>query len=475
MSKRNYSIRGRLVGGTLILMMLIFGCIGIAARELAIHESNELFSARLATSARVLEALVARQLEKASVANPIIIALPKQLEEAQGDTPEEFGHRYETKIAFQVWRDGGPLLAKSASAPDIPLGTLKAGFGTNQIGEDVWQLFALRSGDVWIITAEKDEVRQEMADGIGLSILLPLLLGGLLMLITVHLVLTINMRPLRELADRIRKREPESLATVDLDKTPDELAPIVTELNSLLARVKATLEREQRFINAAAHEIRTPIAALQLHVENAQRAVTAEEREKSLNDAMQGVRRTAKLAEQLLVLSRITAKGAKENFQHVLLSQVSCEVIAVHEPLLTRRGQTIGLDVEGEIPVWGEPYKLQRLLQNLIENASHYGRENGDIQVCIQQSSEGMEWVVTNDGPPIPDEEMKNIFMPYYRILGGDAPGSGLGLAIVKEIVEQHHAHIEMRRKADGQGNVATVVFKCASPPTAEPTALSYG
>ncbi|MFC7297606.1 ATP-binding protein [Herminiimonas aquatilis] len=467
MSEKTYSIRRRLVGGTLILMIVIFGGISIAARELAIHESKELFSARLATSARVLEALVARQLEKASVANPIIIALPKQLEEPQGDAPEEFGHPYETKIAFQVWRDGGPLLAKSASAPDIPLGTLKAGFGTNKIDDDLWQLFALRSGDVWIITAEKDEVRQEMANGIGLSILLPLVLGGLLMLIAVNVVLTINMRSLRELADRIGKREPESLALIHLDRTPDELAPIVTELNSLLTRVKATFEREQRFINAAAHEIRTPIAALQLHVENAQRANTAEEREKSLNDAMQGVRRTAKLAEQLLVLSRIAAKGAKENFQPVLLSQVSCEVIAVHEPLLTRRGQVIGLDVDGEVAVWGEPYKLQRLLQNLIENASQYGKKDGEIQVDIRQSPEGMVWSISNDGPPIPDEEMKNIFMPYYRILGTDAPGSGLGLAIVNEIVEQHHAHIEMRRKADGQGNVATVMFKCMSAPTA--------
>lgn len=466
MSEKTYSIRRRLVGGTLILMIVIFGGISIAARELAIHESKELFSARLATSARVLEALVARQLEKASVTNPIIIALPKQLEEAQGDAPEEFGHHYETKIAFQVWRDGGPLLAKSASAPDMPLGTLKAGFGTNKIDDDLWQLFALRSGDVWIITAEKDEVRQEMANGIGLSILLPLVLGGLLMLIAVNVVLTINMRSLRELADRIGKREPESLALIHLDRTPYELAPIVTELNSLLTRVKATFEREQRFINAAAHEIRTPIAALQLHVENAQRATTAEEREKSLNDAMQGVRRTAKLAEQLLVLSRIAAKGAKENFQPVLLSQVSCEVIAVHEPLLTRRGQAIGLDVDGEVAVCGEPYKLQRMLQNLIENASQYGQENGEIQIGIRQAPEGMVLSISNDGPPIPDEEMKNIFMPYYRILGTDAPGSGLGLAIVKEIVEQHHAHIEMRRKADGQGNVATVVFKCMSAPT---------
>lgn len=459
-SNRSYSIRRRLVGGTFIAMIIIFSGIGIAARELAIHESQELFSARLATSARVLEALVARQLEKASINQPIIISLPKELEESPDEASEEYGHPYETKIAFQVWRDGGPLLAKSASAPDMALGPLKAGFSTNQIHQDLWQIFALRSGDVWIITAEKDEVRQEMANGIGLSILLPLITGGIVMLLVVNLVLTINMKPLNELANTIGKREPESLALIHLDRTPNELSPIVTELNDLLARVKAAFDREQRFINAAAHEIRTPIAALQLHVENAQRAENEQEREKSLNDAMQGVRRTAKLAEQLLVLSRLTAKVQNEKFESVWLSQVCCEVITVHEPLIARRGQTIGLDVEGESPVLGDPYKLQRLLQNLIENASQYGKENGDIQIRIQSHSDGVVLSVSNDGRPIPDDELGNIFTPYYRILGTDAPGSGLGLAIVKEIVEQHHAHINMQRKPDGQGNIVTVLFK---------------
>ncbi|WP_293777342.1 ATP-binding protein [uncultured Oxalicibacterium sp.] len=455
-----YSIRRRLIVSTLIAMTLIFGAISFAAHSLAIRESEELFSARLATSARVLEALVARQLENASITNPLVIALPKELEEATDDLPEKYGHHYETKIAFQVYLDTGQLLARSASAPDVPLGTFEAGFSERKVDDDLWQVFALQSGKVWILTAEKDEVRQEMANGIGLSIVLPMLGGGLVLLLAVNLILFYNLRSLRTLASLIAHREPESLAPVNLPVAPAELRPIVTELNSLLARVKAAFDREQRFINAAAHEIRTPIAALQLHVENAQRAGTSEEREKSLADALTAVRRTAKLAEQLLALSRLTAKTEQGQFQPLPLEEVCCEVIAAHEPLLARRGQGIALDVQGESRIWGEPFRLQRLLQNLIDNASQYGAPQGEIEVLVQHADDAVLLKVTNDGPPIPEDELENIFMPYYRVVGHAVSGSGLGLAIVKEIVEQHEATIAMMPKADGQGNVVTVCFK---------------
>lgn len=467
MTTTRYSIRRRLVTGTLACMVLILGVIGYAVHDVARHESEEIFSARLATSARVLEALVARQIEMASITQPIVISLPKELENAAGDEPEDYGHPYETKIAFQVWDDEGTLLVKSALAPDTALGPLRAGFSRHSIGEDVWQVFALRSGKVWVFAAEKDEVRQELASELGTSILVPLAAGGVLMLLAVNFVLSFNTRSLRELANRIAKREPESLDKIELPETPAELAPIVLELNNLLDRVKAAFDREKRFIDAAAHEIRTPIAGLQVHIENAIRAQTAREREASLAEALVGLRRTTKLAEQLLAFSRITAHVDDEEFRLVSLNEVCREVITAQEPLLSQRGQGIGLDAQQECRVLGEPYKLQRLLQNLVDNASQYGMPEGEIQVEISKVSEGVLLRVCNDGEPVPAEEMEKIFTPYYRIprresSGNGTAGSGLGLAIVKQIAEQHKAKVSVQRKADGQGTVVSVLFPAA-------------
>jgi two-component system sensor histidine kinase QseC len=469
MSGALYSMRRRMVGATLACMLLIFAGIGLGAHSVARHESEELFSARLATSARVLEALVARQLSVATITRPIVIALPKELETNTSDEPQSFGHRYETKVAFQVWNEDARLLARSASAPGAPLGALAPGFSRNTIGADVWQVFALHSGTVWVLMAEKDEVRQEMAHAIGLSILMPLAIGGLLMLGAVNFVLGHNMGALRELAIRIAARKPESLALIALPETPAELAPIVTELNHLLVRMRSAFEREQHFINAAAHEIRTPIAGLQLHVENALRAGSEQERARSLGSAMTAVRRISKLAEQLLALGRISAGGGGERAQAVSLREVCCDVIGALEPLLARRGQSIGLEVLQDCLVWGQREQLGRLLQNLIDNASLHGAADTDIQVTLARSGARALLAVSNDGVAIPDAELERIFMPYYRLPGSEASGHGLGLAIVKEIAVQHGGSIAIGPKADGQGTSVVLSLPAPEPLGAAP------
>ena len=464
MSEATYSGRRRLVGATLACMLLIFAGIGVASHMVARHESEELFSARLATSARVLEALMARPLATATLARPVVVTLPRELETAANDETETFGHRYETKVAFQVWRDDGVLLAHSASAPAAALAPLRPGFSEHAIGATLWQVFALKSGRIWVLTAEKDEVRQELADYIGMSILAPLIIGGLLLLGAVNVVLLRGLRPLAELAKRIAARKPDSLAPIALATTPFELVPIIRELNHLLGRIKAAFEREQRFINAAAHEIRTPIAALQLHIENALRSETDAERDSALASALAGARRTSKLAEQLLALGRISARSDDYRMERLSLNALCCDVIGHLEPLLAHRGQGIVLEAAEQCEVWGEPSQLRRLLQNLVENASVHGASGGEIHVRLARQGSAVVLGVANDGDPIPEQEREKLFIPYYRPAGSARGGHGLGLAIVKEIADQHGAGVALGTQADGQGTVVQVTLAALQP-----------
>jgi two-component system sensor histidine kinase QseC len=456
MSPRLYSGRRRLVLCTLACIVLIFTGIGLSAHTVARHESVELFSARLATSARVLDALVAQQLATSTVSRPIVITLPQELETSTSDLPEIFGHRYETKIAFQVWRDG-MLLVKSEAAPALPLAKLSPGFSEHEIEGILWEVFVLRSGDIWIMAAEKEEVREELAEGIGMSILAPLAAGGLCLLAVLNFLILRSMRPLSELAGLIAARKPESLDPVVLAASPVELMPIVTELNQLMDRTRAAMEREQHFLNAAAHEIRTPIAAVQLHLENALRAADERQRILSLESALAGARRTSRLAEQLLTLSRISSGGDAVALERVSLREVCCDVISTLEPLLDRRGQSIGLQTLYDCQVPGDPNQLRRMLQNLIENASVHGAPGGDIEVTLAHRGKTAILTISNDGVPIPDNETAKLFTPYYRLQGSTPGGFGLGLAIVKEIVDQHHGQVRMLRKADAQGTTVEI------------------
>lgn len=457
-----FSIRKRLLLGIFLSMIMILGGMGLAAHFVTEHESEEIFSARLATSARVLEVLAAKQLEHATITNPIIIELPKELEHQHSSTEEISGHPYESKISFQIWHSNGKLLAKSATAPDKPLGPLSEGFSKNLIGDDLWQVFNLKSGDVWVMVAEMDAVRGEMAGDLGVAIMTPLIIGSLILLIVINLIAYRSLQPLQSLANVIAARDPQSIKPIKLSKTPLELKPVIDELNHLLDRVQKAFKREQQFIDAAAHEIRTPIAALQVHIENAANAKNDIDRDQSLSEALNGLRRTTRLTEQLLTMSRVSGATDKEQLQTLSLDGICKEVVKNTKPLITQRGQTIELHISDDCLIHGEQHKIERVIQNLIDNASQYGAAQGLIAVSLEKEADTVRLIVSNDGDTIPQSEKIKVFNPYYRILGSKSFGSGLGLAIVKEIVQQHKGSIRIEDKSAGNGVQVIIEFKSA-------------
>ena len=230
---RPRSIRARLLIGILATLVLILGSAAWWSYEVAKHESEELFGARLATSARVLDALIARQVEHATISNPLVIALPKELETASGHETA-LGHPYETKIAFQVWGDDGRLLVRSMSAPARAFAPNVAGFSSEIVDGQPYHVFVLRSTNTWIHVAEKYEVRDELIHDLGVAVMTPLIVGAALLLVIVNGLVLYALRPLRQLAGHIEERQPDSLGPVALRDVPRELAPVVRALNDLI-------------------------------------------------------------------------------------------------------------------------------------------------------------------------------------------------------------------------------------------------
>jgi len=449
---RAYSLRRQLLLSLSVSMLAIFGVVGYAAHWVSLHEAEEIFSARLATSARVLESLVARQLETATVSSPIVISLPAALEQAEDDSGTEAGHPYEGKIAFQVWNDQGVMLAKTASSPLEMLGPMAPGFHDYVSDAVWWHVFALKSGGVWIFAAEKHDVRDEMAEDIAVSILTPLVVGGLTLILFVHFFALRAIRPVEALAYAISGRAPDSLLPIPLANVPQELTPVVQALNDLLERVRSAFSREKRMIDAAAHELRTPIAAVQLHVQNALLAPTDRERVDSIEYALAAARRVTQMAEQLLVYSRVSAPAGMEPRERVDLVAVTREVILLMRPLLEERQVDVVVRAEEPVVVLADRSKLERVMRNLLENALQYGQTPGQVVVRAVHLPSGPQWSIENDGSPIPDEEKAKIFIPYYRMVGSAGFGSGLGLSIVQEVVQQCGGRIHVEDRQKGQG-----------------------
>lgn len=462
MNLRTRSIRSRLLAGILLALVLILASAAWWSYSVTKHESEELFSARLATSARVLDAFVARQVEHATIVKPLVIALPKELERSTEDEGTPLGHPYETKIAFQIWRDDGTLLVRSTSAPERPFSPNDPGFSTQMVDGTSHNVFVLQSGRTWIQVAEKDEVRDELLHDLGVAVMTPLIAGAILLLILVNVLVVYGLAPLRQLAASIEKREPDSLGVLDVTDVPEEAAPVVRALNDLLNRVHDALEHERRFTDAAAHELRTPLAALKIHADNMARATTEEERTQSMHRLRQGLDRAAKLAEQMLAYSRTQDTSDREERVPLRLAELVRDAIINLEPLRRTKQQDVELEVPAdaeEASILGEPTKIRRLVVNLLDNASRYAPAGTTISVGIRRENEELVCSVANHGDPIPLELRERVFEPYYRIPGSTSDGSGLGLAIVKGIADQHRARVELTTLTPTEGTLIRVRF----------------
>jgi two-component system sensor histidine kinase QseC len=464
-SRSSRSIRTLLLAGTSATLLVVLSAAAWISFSGSEEEAQELFDARLATSARVLESLVARQVERATLPAPIVIDLPGPLEATMHDVPNPLGHYYETKIAFQVRDEGGRLLARSASAPDLPFAPLVAGFSTHPFGGQEWRVFTLRSGDTWVQVAERDDVRGELAEKLALAAAAPLIAGIPLLLVLLSLLIRHGLAPLSGLAREVAARQPGSVEPLALARTPTEIAPLVQALNGLLSRVRDALERERRFTAHAAHELRTPLAALKIHAQNAARAVSPQEREASIRRMLEGLERTVHLAEQMLAYSRAAAPGDTSRLEPVALDALLREAMAAIRPRAQERRCAVELSVDPAATgaaVNGDHQKLLSLAINLLDNAVRHGPEDGRVLAELRRENGDVMLTVVDEGPGIPVELRERVFESYYRIPGTAGNGGGLGLAIVREIAEAHAGRIAIDDGPGGRGTRVAVRFRAA-------------
>ena len=458
------SVRAVLLAGTVAALLLVLGAAAWISYEGGQEEAQELFDARLATSGRVLEALLARQVESATITAPVVITLPGQLDATDDDdAPNALGHVYENKIAFQVWSAANALLVRSASAPEAPFAPLAAGFSDQAFAQQPWRVFTLRSGEVWIQVAERNDIRDELSEKLALAATGPLVVGVPVLLVLLALLIRYGLAPLARLAQQIETRDADALTPITLERAPAEIVPVLNALNRLLGRVSNALERERRFTADAAHELRTPLAGLKVHAQNASRAATAAERQASLDRMLIGLDRTIHLSEQMLALSRAAAAASQaDTTSAVSLRQMVVETIETLKARIAERRMQVEARCEpvaSRFEVHGDAQQLRSLVGNLVDNALRYGPAGSTVAIELRTGAGETTLAVEDEGPGIPEHLRERVFESYYRVPGSAGSGSGLGLAIVREIVQAHGARIVIGAGTDGKGTRIVVRF----------------
>ncbi len=367
-------------------------------------------------------------------------------------------------FVVQVWSLDGVRVYLSRPHAVLPQITT-LGFSTVDTREGRWRVFGVQAETRVIQVAQPMSVREGRAAALALDTLKPFAL--LLPVLALFIWLTVGraLIPLERLTALVQARRVDALDALADERLPDEVRPLVTALNELLARLRAALARERAFMADAAHELRTPLTALHLQMDMLAHAHGETERQAAMDTLSAGVQRAIRLVEQMLSMARAEPRAIPAAHLPVRLDALAREAVAELVPLADARHIDLGVVSEAAVSVAADVDGLRTLLRNLIDNAVRYTADGGRVDVAVEAGTgtRGATLTVSDDGPGITAEERARVFDRFYRRPGNAAAGSGLGLAIVKSIADAHGAQVALGDNPQGPGLRVTVSFPGAA------------
>ena len=352
-------------------------------------------------------------------------------------------------FVIQVWGDAGNQVYQSRPHRALPRPGAN-GYANVTLFNGEWRIYTVHTQHKVIQVAQQMQARRKRTIQIALQSLWPVWLGALLLLAASWWVVTSALQPVERVRQELGQRDGNSLEPLDAHGLPQEITPLVNDMNALLLRVSDTLSAQQRFIADAAHELRSPLTALKLQVQLLPRARDQQERQLAESRLAAATERVIHLAEQLLLLAREEAQDADSRHAILDLHAYVRQAIDDVAPFSGSKQIAIQLDLSGEALIHAPRNAIHIVLRNLLDNAIRYTPAGGQIQIATRADSQGVRLSIADSGPGIDDAERERVFDRFYRISGNQQSGSGLGLAIVKTITDRLGARIQLSRASMG-------------------------
>lgn len=409
-----HSLRRRLLGLLLAAVALASVLQAAGAYRSALTNADALFDNQLQTLARAIEAGV-----------PV-----------GGETAASY------EFEVQVWGPGG-VLQFGTGALRLPAPPA-LGFSEVTVDGVRFRLYSLTTAQRTIQIAQNLDQRRARARALAVNAVLPVALLGLLLMAAVWLVIDRSLAPVERLRTQLTSRRAQDLSPLQEQGLPQEVRPLVRELNLLFERLAQAFRSQQQFVDDAAHELRSPLAALKLQTQ-ALRPIGAVQQD-AVDQLQAGIDRAGLLVGQLLDLAR-QDREAPPPLEPVTLDALAREAITDVLPQASARRIDLGLAAGAPgAAVPGDRHALRTLLRNLLENAVKFTPEGGQVDLSLATLAGQATLTVEDSGPGIPVNEQARVFDRFYRGAGHDAPGSGLGLAIVSTVVRRHGGHVLLGR-----------------------------
>jgi len=421
------------------------------------QETAELFDAELAYSAGVLHAFVESMLHEGSLSEHWD---PEHASNLLHN--HNLAHRYAGKVSFQLWSSEDGLILRSESAPVFSLSKNYNGFSETIIDGYLWHVFSIanNNGEYVIHVGQRDDIRKHITQEIAQHLAFVLIPGLILLGMTIWAIVSRILKPLTHLTEQLSQREANNLKPLPQQSLPEEIKPVVKQLNQLFEQLEQAFENERNFTSDASHELRTPLAGLMTQVQVAAKTDNHDIRQQALDQAQQAVIRMTRMVHQLLTLSRIQSQNQTVEFSIIDTSAEIVMVIGELEAIAHQKNISIEFISHETLKIRGNGTLFSILVRNLVENAIKYCPQGSKIKIQSIREKNMLHLSVEDNGPGIHDQNYERLTQRFYRCVetANKAEGSGLGLSIVQRSVALHEAKIYFSKSTMG-GLKALVIF----------------
>ncbi len=366
------------------------------------------------------------------------------------------GEELRLRMYYQLVDGDGRVLLRADDTPRAAFvadGARSRGYATVWADGELWRVHVRRGeGGITAQVGQPMDERLDLLEDLAVSLAWPALAMLLVLGLLCWVLIRRLLRPLDDAALRIGTKSPQDLSPVHADNPPRELQPMLDAINVLLARLATALDSERRFTSDAAHELRTPLAALRMRVQLIERELQLPSAH--LQQLRADVDRCTALIESLLALARLEPQAEPLKTEPVSLATVLDTVTA-------GRAEAGRIERELAVPtVQAAPVLLASALRNLIDNALRYGAANGRVRVSATPLADGgVRLAVRDDGPGVSAAERARLGERFFRVLGTGQAGNGMGLSIVVRIAALHEAPLRFEQGLDGRGLGVVIDF----------------
>jgi two-component system, OmpR family, sensor kinase len=360
----------------------------------------------------------------------------------------------ENRVAVQVWTEAGELIHKSPGTQTLPRSS-DTGFSDIVVEGNAWRVYTGSDGHRFAQVAQRQSARLEIANHTAAAAAVPLLAALPIAWIAAIFGLNSLIQRVEGFANLLALRGVESKEPVVADEMPREFLPVVGAINGLIDKHQQAIEQQKQFVSEAAHELRTPLAALQIQVDNLRNRPNAE----SVRELGDGIRRATAMVAQLLRLARLDAPDLPGEGADIDLKELVLSIISDFVPMSTRDGVDLAVAVKESIRIKASDAEVRLLFANLIENAIRYTPRGGNVEVSIERACPNARVEIRDSGIGIPEDALPRIFDRFYRAAPPDIEGTGLGLAIASKIAERNRFDLSVANRTDGKGVLAQILI----------------